>query len=105
MEDKELNEYSERLAELRKDGVWYTVQITAHFKPAKSLTKRRLKSLLEWVAYTSRPDVDNVSKAIMDALNGVAYKDDAQVSVLVCEKRYTQDEARVDVDIIAHVEE
>ena len=31
----------------------------------------------EW--HTSRPDVDNLMKAVMDALNGVAWQDDSQV--------------------------
>lgn len=35
-----------------------------------------------------RPDVDNCGKAVMDALNGVAYLDDRQVSRLVIEKSY-----------------
>lgn len=29
-----------------------------------------------------RPDIDNLAKAIMDALNGVTYEDDGQVSAL-----------------------
>jgi Holliday junction resolvase RusA-like endonuclease len=31
---------------------------------------------------TARPDGDNVCKLVMDALNGIAYHDDAQVTVL-----------------------
>lgn len=26
-----------------------------------------------------KPDVDNIEKAVLDALNGIAYKDDARV--------------------------
>lgn len=45
-------------------------------------------------AKTSRPDADNVAKAVADALNGVAWKDDAQVARLVVEKRHcAQDDA------------
>ncbi len=33
-------------------------------------------------------DVDNVAKASMDAANGIAYEDDAQVMKLTVEKRY-----------------
>jgi len=32
------------------------------------------------------PDVDNLAKAVMDALNGLAWRDDKQVSRLTCEK-------------------
>lgn len=32
--------------------------------------------------YTSRPDADNVAKLVLDALNGHAWKDDAQVTDL-----------------------
>ena len=37
---------------------------------------------------TKRPDIDNVVKCIMDSLNKLAYKDDAQVVALVAEKCY-----------------
>lgn len=33
-----------------------------------------------------KPDIDNVLKAVLDALNGTAYKDDKQVTLLVGEK-------------------
>jgi Holliday junction resolvase RusA-like endonuclease len=35
-----------------------------------------------------RQDVDNVAKAVLDALNGVAWVDDTQVRRLVVEKSY-----------------
>ena len=38
--------------------------------------------------YDSRPiDVDNIPKPILDALKGVAYVDDNQVTDLLCRKR------------------
>lgn len=45
-----------------------------------------------------RPDVDNAAKAILDALNGVAWEDDSQVQRLVVWKSYGQ-EARTTVRI------
>lgn len=45
-----------------------------------------------------RPDVDNAAKAVLDALNGVAWEDDSQVERLVVEKSYGQ-EARTTVRI------
>lgn len=51
---------------------------------------------------TVKPDADNVAKAVLDALNGVAYKDDAQVvslCVLKCDRvRGAQDRMRVSVE-------
>lgn len=41
---------------------------------------------LRSAAPTSRPDADNVAKAILDALNGVVYRDDAQVVRLTVNK-------------------
>ena len=38
---------------------------------------------------TTKPDVDNCAKAILDALNGVCYLDDRQVVDLRVEKYYT----------------
>ena len=34
-----------------------------------------------------KPDIDNYAKAVMDALTGVAYKDDSQIVQLKVEKR------------------
>ena len=38
----------------------------------------------EW--HTSKPDIDNLAKAIMDALNGIAWNDDAQVCETIAAK-------------------
>jgi Holliday junction resolvase RusA-like endonuclease len=45
---------------------------------------------------TGRPDLDNVIKSILDALNGVAYSDDSAVISVTAEKRYAEN-PRVDV--------
>ena len=40
---------------------------------------------------TSKPDIDNVAKAILDACNGVAFRDDAQVVMLVATKAFSDE--------------
>lgn len=55
------------------------VSITAYLKRAKS-NRREFA--------TSKPDVDNVAKAILDGLNGVAFDDDKQVVCLTINKVY-----------------
>jgi crossover junction endodeoxyribonuclease RusA len=61
----------------------------------------RPKRLKGWPKHTSRPDVDKLSRCILDALTGVVWKDDSQVISLRASKRYAQpDEApRVDIRV------
>lgn len=39
---------------------------------------------------TKKPDLDNVAKIVCDALNGVAYKDDAQIVDLKVHKYFSE---------------
>lgn len=57
------------------------VSIVAVFpRPQKHRRKSRARK-------TSKPDCDNIEKAVLDGLNKIAFKDDAQVSDLSCKKR------------------
>jgi Holliday junction resolvase RusA-like endonuclease len=38
--------------------------------------------------HTGRPDIDNLLKFVMDALNGVFYKDDSQICQVFTLKQY-----------------
>eukprot|EP00543_Licmophora_paradoxa_P006569 CAMPEP_0202455834 /NCGR_PEP_ID=MMETSP1360-20130828/13268_1 /ASSEMBLY_ACC=CAM_ASM_000848 /TAXON_ID=515479 /ORGANISM="Licmophora paradoxa, Strain CCMP2313" /LENGTH=60 /DNA_ID=CAMNT_0049075513 /DNA_START=266 /DNA_END=448 /DNA_ORIENTATION=- len=44
------------------------------------------------MAPTSRVDVDNLAKFVLDSLNGVLYHDDRQVVELIAIKRYDNDD-------------
>jgi crossover junction endodeoxyribonuclease RusA len=48
-----------------------------------------------------RTDLDNLAKTILDALNGLAYKDDSQVCALAVRKLYDPDHPRVNVRVKA----
>ena len=50
------------------------------------------------IAPSKKPDLDNVCKSILDALNDAAFEDDAQVVKLIAEKVYA-DEPFVEVMI------
>ena len=65
----------------------FIAKITAIYRPPKSTGKKKLQELIG-TPYTKTPDTDNVAKAILDALNGLAYKDDKQVSKLIVDKQY-----------------
>lgn len=65
------------------------VYIHAYFEPAKSTTKtKRIEMLTDKIRPTKKPDIDNIAKVVLDALNGVAYKDDTQVVTLEVRKFY-----------------
>ena len=38
--------------------------------------------------YNHTPDTDNIAKIVLDSLNGIAYKDDSQVTALKVIKQY-----------------
>lgn len=44
----------------------------------------------DWV--TKKPDIDKVTRAVLDSLTALAYDDDAQVVVLNAAKRYGEDD-------------
>lgn len=48
---------------------------------------RRLKSKQDGYAVT-RPDLDNIIKALLDGMNGIVYTDDSQVVAINASKRY-----------------
>ena len=55
----------------------------------KSATKaNKLQMVTRQVFPTKKPDLDNLAKAVMDALNGVAYKDDSQIVTVLTKKNY-----------------
>lgn len=52
---------------------------------------------------THKPDIDNVAKIVLDALNGVAWKDDAQVvSLTVSKLNRTRSPEMMSVSITEH---
>lgn len=49
--------------------------------------------------HTSRPDLDNIVKAILDSMNGIVVEDDSAVAQIVAFKKYDEGEERVEVQI------
>lgn len=78
----------------------FKAKIIAIFEPPKSLSKKKKEELL-YEEYTKKPDADNIAKIILDSLNGLAYKDDNQVSELLVLKQYgDENEIRVELEEI-----
>ncbi|MDR0703194.1 MAG: RusA family crossover junction endodeoxyribonuclease [Azoarcus sp.] len=58
--------------------------------PASWSQKKRAQALTGILYPTKKPDVDNVEKAVFDAMNGVVWRDDVQVVDVVKRKRYAE---------------
>lgn len=48
---------------------------------------------------STRPDLDNLIKAVADSMNGIVYKDDAQIAALQAYKFYVSDDMRPRIHI------
>lgn len=73
--------------------------IIAYFPIPKSTSKKKREAMLNNEIYhTKKPDADNITKCILDALNGIAYYDDSQVVYVRCKKNYS-DEPRAEIII------
>jgi Holliday junction resolvase RusA-like endonuclease len=56
--------------------------------PASWSKKRQQRANDGAIGATKKPDIDNIVKALCDAMNGIAYKDDAQIIELTVTKHY-----------------
>lgn len=76
-----------------------TMRVIAYYAITQSTSaKQRGQMEAGIVRPTRRPDCDNLIKIVADALNGVAYRDDAQLVGVGCGKWYS-DRPRVEVKI------
>jgi Holliday junction resolvase RusA-like endonuclease len=66
------------------------LKVDAHFGIPRSATKRFAAAARAGTALpVKRPDLDNIVKAALDALNTVVFRDDAQVVEIVARKTYS----------------
>lgn len=83
------------------EGSYVLVTIDAYFEIPKSYTKRkRLTCERNINRPDKKPDIDNVLKVVLDALNKVAYEDDKQVIGVICRKWYSRSSGFLKVQII-----
>ena len=76
-----------RLPADRRDVI-ADVEVVAHFPVPNGGSATTTATLLRQGRRARRPDGDNIAKTVKDALNGIAYHDDGQVSDLVVRKRW-----------------
>lgn len=80
-------------------GFYLEMNITVFFRIPKSFSKvKREKALNGLIRPDVKPDWDNISKNICDALNGIAYPDDKAIVTGKVEKYYAEcDYAKVEI--------
>ena len=86
--DKRDVAYEQEIAKAYREagGTLHTGAVEVHITAYRALPQSRpLKVTHE--PDTFSPDVDNLCKIFLDALNGVAYKDDSQVVYLIAKKQ------------------
>ena len=75
------------------EGCAVAVTIRACFGVPKKTSKKKREFMLKKfypLRPKKKPDVDNIAKVILDALNGLAWEDDKQITGLLITKEYSE---------------
>lgn len=96
---KEVAEFINQQPLPRFENVELSVQIKFFRKIQKSLTKKERKYRLSHVHRpVVKPDLDNYTKSILDALNGLLWDDDAKIVHLELDKYYSE-QPRIEIEV------
>ncbi len=69
------------------------IEITAYLKIPKCTSKKMAEKMLDdEISPLKKPDIDNIAKVVLDAINNYVIKDDIQVSKMSVEKKYSENE-------------
>ena len=75
------------------------IYVTFYVPIPKSFSKKKKERAEEdLIKPTVKPDIDNYLKLLLDACNGILYRDDALIVSIHCQKRYSQN-PRIDLKI------
>ena len=82
-------EYNTQGGEFFDKGIALRLNVHCYYPIPQSFSnKKQGLCMIGKIMPLVKPDIDNVAKTIMDALNGVAYNDDKQVTHLCIIKQY-----------------
>lgn len=74
----------------------FSACVTAIFRTPKSWSRKKREDAIQGrLPMTSRPDGDNILKIVLDAVNGLLWKDDSQVDLATVAKRWGEDDMLV----------
>ena len=80
-------------------GTPVSVSVHAYFEIPQSVSQKKRKAMHMTPHIKHRADVDNLAKAVLDALDGIAYADDCAVSVLQVSKSNVDGESFTFVEL------
>lgn len=87
--------YREQCGEMLEGSI--KAKIFVYYKIPKSYTKKRVELIRKGKEHPCKtPDIDNCIKIILDALNGVAYRDDKQIVEVTAIKKWTEGTERIE---------
>lgn len=76
------------------------LRIDAYFPVPASMSKKKREQMYEGIIRPAKkPDADNIIKVVADSLNGIAYRDDAQIVECRLAKYYS-DHPRLEIIIL-----
>lgn len=82
-------------------GIALKIDVVFYMQTPKSVSnikKNAVNLRNEVIRVTKKPDIDNLLKAILDGLNGIAFDDDNQITDVTMKKRYSLT-PRIEIDI------
>jgi Holliday junction resolvase RusA-like endonuclease len=76
------------------------VNLEFHMPIPKSFSKKKRALAIDGtLRHIVKPDIDNMAKGVLDAMNGIVYKDDCQITSISAFKCYSEF-PRISVEIL-----
>lgn len=66
------------------------VKLSLTFYRRKSKWKPKNKTQYDKILPVRKPDIDNLAKMVLDAMNGLLFVDDAQITTLILRKKWAE---------------
>ena len=90
LKDIMMNESGSLLKPVFDGSMALKIDIVFELEIPKSLSKKK-QALLVGSYNTKKPDIDNLVKSVLDAMNGIWFKDDGQICSVSAMKKYSRE--------------
>lgn len=97
--------YQEKYQDFNFGNKPIALTVKCYFKANQEMAKHTNQTTIMDIPCKTHKDLDNIAKTVMDALNGVAFYDDKQITDLRAFKEYTLDSERLEISIFSTQDE